>query len=89
MKIADLNVMNSIAFIPNLSNFDFKHAASKVINAFQMNNKKNVEIILKVSKEHLQVQSDLQRWQQVVLNMLQNALTQSVSNASICIELFT
>ena len=92
MKIADLNVINSMAFVPKLSSFTIKHAASQVINALlQLDSQKEIEIVLKVSKEHLRVQCDMQRWQQVVLNMLQNALTQSAATnaSSICIELYT
>lgn len=44
---------------------------------------------MKVSKESKIVCCDLQRYQQVLLNMLQNAYQEAHSGSIICVELYT
>ena len=50
---------------------------------------KVVEFILKVEKDIQMVRCDLQRYQQVLLNMLQHAYQEAKTGTVICVELHT
>ena len=87
--MSDMNQMSSFSFDHNFSTFDLQTAAGKVINVMRMFNSKEVQIVLKVSKECKIVRCDLLRYQQVLLNLLQNAYQEAQSDTIICVELYT
>ena len=60
--MADKNQMTTYAFHNNFSWFDLQTATGKVINVMRMFNSKEVEFVLKVSKDTLEVRCDLQRY---------------------------
>ena len=87
--MADMNQISTFSFDHNFSSFDLQTAAGKVINVMRMFNSKEVQIVLKVSKECKIVRCDLLRYQQVLLNVLQNAYQEAKSGTIICVELYT
>ena len=76
--------------MPNMSKFDLQKATHEVILVMQMANTREVEIVLKFYKDSKEmICTDMQRFQQVLLNMLQNATKNAQLNSSVVVSLYT
>ena len=87
--MSDMNQMDTHAFMLKPCWFNPQEAASKVINVMLKFQKKDVKFVLKVSKGIQMVRCDLQRFQQVLLNMLTHACQKAKTKTIICVELYT
>ena len=88
--ITDLNILlDQKMILPYLDSFNLFEAATRVIEVIQTTNAKDLAIELEVAKNNLWVRSDMDRLQQVLLNLLENVSKEAVADSTIKVKMYT
>ena len=87
--LRDLNSWNSVEPGLIFENFSMEHLITSTVDTFGVNcSKKKIELILKFPSKHFDVFADKGKIEQVVYNLIDNAIKFSNNNSKIIIKLY-
>ena len=86
-SLLDLNKYGAKGYFLDISSFDLNHCIKMTVQSFeQISKEKQISFHLILTGESLYVRADLSRIQQVLQNLIDNAIKFSHNNASIWVE---